>query len=127
MKFRIFRVEHKVHKYGPFTCYSDHIRDMVAWQQWRNYYIGDNHPSPCMDKLDEDRRIYDWRVWSEWLFGCSNERDVAHWFKPIFALLKEHGWVLNIYEVPSKDVDFGSNQVVFRRDSATLIETRELI
>lgn len=126
---RVFRVEHATDKVGPFTCYGHVLREYAAWQHWRGSYIGDNHPSPCMDKLDRDNSYEGngWKVWADWKFGCANEMDVAHWFKPIFALLKEHGWVLNIYEVPSRDVDFGTNQVVFRHASATLLETRELI
>lgn len=117
----VYRVEHSEDGSGPFNSNTNGIKLVGEYWGWRHRYIDDGHPS-----LWEDYRKLPIEM-SEWFCGCPSENMVWWWFGPIMKLLHEHKFVLRIYRATNFEVGDSSKQVIFKRETATLITQRALV
>jgi hypothetical protein len=96
----IYRVEHQEYGHGP---YSNHGYDF-----WHRRDARHRHPVPA-DDFDSDLRsdVY-------WKFGFSSPEQLTAWFTPAeLRLLRRHGFIGRVYDVPDTDVIVGRSQVAF--------------
>lgn len=55
-------------------------------------------------------------------FGFTSMRSLASWFYHDYTWLKRHGLRIAIYDAPDSSVISSSYQVIFPRDSSTLVD-----
>lgn len=100
---KVYRVEN-ANLVGPF---QDGPRiDNHIWNQWRWDYIGDRHPDPRFDDLED-------YLHKGYVFACPNLDMLCHWFAPVMDILEDMGF--RVVEVDTLDVKWGKSntQVVF--------------
>lgn len=109
---KVYRVEND-DLVGPFQ-YCPRITNRI-WDQWRWDYIGERHPSPWYDDLED-------YLHKEYVFACPNLDMLCHWFAPVMDILEDMGF--KIVEVDTRDVKWGKSntQVMFR--PATILTER---
>lgn len=122
----IWRVEHKVAGYGPFTMFHDfeYVPEMVTWFDSRHTEdfptawdcglipTGCGRPRPCD------------------FHGLLTLDEVKRWFGDVAEHLDEFSFVVRKYVCSWKYVTTSpkaGTQVLFEKDKATAIETHTLI
>jgi hypothetical protein len=96
---KIYRVEHHEDGQGP---YCKHGYDF-----WHRQDARHRHPVP-FDDFDLDPPSYALK------FGFSSPKQLTAWFTPAeLRLLRRHGFIVCVYDVPDADVIVGRSQVAF--------------
>lgn len=111
----VYRFEHPDDGHGPYTSKhaNDTLWDMkLEHSQW--YY---EHPSPKID-LKHD-------IQPEECCGMNSLKSLERWFAGYLVALKDSGFELLTYEVQDSFVKVSekTGQVVFNRESATVVKT----
>jgi hypothetical protein len=108
MKIKVYRIEHKTDRRGPYTGMADICTSR---------YYDDNHPGPSGDGMDTYAM-----TWNH-IFGFSYMRQMLTWFRfrDIFRIRKQ-GFRVYRYKIDRSDVIFGGRQVAFNRTRATVRE-----
>lgn len=112
---KVYRVENALGE-GPFQSTHNH-EDMGGtwWMQWRWNYIGDRHPSPWYDDLED-------YLHKGYVFACPNLDMLCHWFAPIMDILEDMGF--KVVEVDARDVKWGKSNTQVMFHAATILTKR---
>jgi hypothetical protein len=113
----VYRVENKYLK-GPYTSYSNrHFSQTELFN-----FCGERHPNPFNDEgicdfwCGNSRRL-------SFYFGFKSIEDLKDWFfmdEAIDALYKDDFHVI-VYNLDKRRVIFGSKQVIFEKEKATIV------
>lgn len=100
----IFRIEHEVNKYGPYTAQVDFPCTAIE-------YFQDKHPGPGQDGIPFTG-YHDF-------FGFANLKQLFAWFKwtDVFRW-RRRGFKVYVYKVDDSYIKFGGHQVAFARSEA---------
>lgn len=128
--------------HGPFhgsetSPPTRELANHVSWLEWREVFFfaglaskpedGDRHPTHVEDCLGgRDVPVYKGTsvIDGDWVVGCKDEAQLLYWFEGSgLSYLTTAGYSINVYSVPSEDVIEGEWQLMFKKDSATLLRS----
>lgn len=103
----VWRIEDPYARRGPYTADSDLADELCR------VHNDHAHPAPY-----EDGDLQDIARASE-VCGFATRRLLEDWFAGYMSKLAKAGYLVVEYTVPRRDVRYGRQQVVFRRQFAT--------
>lgn len=125
---RVFRVEHKQDKMGPFHNRDDEAYESLASAMCQHYRAQGNgimllHPEARSDGITMTLGFFGK------VFACPTEEAIEHWFRVFKRSLHDLGFVLRVFECPDHHVQVGKSnkQCTFIPLFSKLVEERALI
>lgn len=112
---RVYRIEHKVRREGPYTFKPDGLKK----QYYDHMHRWKECPTPYADGIDD---FYP----GIHFCGFDSTEAMREWFgiEVIKALVRDHGFVVAEIKVPKKYVSKGKRQLVYERHRGSFV--REL-
>ncbi len=108
---RIYRVEHKEKKKGPYTATYTYTVLPSAWGMG----IGDKHPAPFCDGLDKSKPML---PGVDWFCGFRSMESLYDWFynAAVVEKLIVEDFVIRVFDVPAGSYRAGLRQYTFKRN-----------
>jgi len=106
---RVYRVEHPVHHIGPYNAPGRYGNSEL--ERMYESHNDAAHPSPWRGN-EFPREAY-YNLTSEYRFAFETVDALRDWFFGYRAMLRRHGFVLAVYEVPRIAIYFGAHQLAF--------------
>lgn len=128
----VYRVEHKEYGCGPYTI-REHINNDWYDKEYDEHplaKIANRHnskptvwPGPMRDNITFHAD------WENHHFGFSSIWRLKIWFAGFLKLMKRYDFVIAVYNVPNKYVEYGDSdkQIVFDKSKAELTNTYSLL
>lgn len=126
---KIYRIEHKISRCGPFNGSATRAYD-------DNHKCHEDHssydpPGPwgLGEQGTELSQVFKARDHSTYYFGFRSKAQLKRWFRSAAgrrAMAKE-GFVVGLYEAPREVVAKGNWQVAFQRLNASLIRDLDVV
>lgn len=115
---RIYRVEHKTKKKGPYTA-STH--GAIMPYKWHAGQASGNHPAPWNDSVDKSIPLL---PDTAWMCGFKSMESLYEWFynAAVVEKLIAEDFVIRVFEADKPFYREGVRQYTFMRNSTDMVE-----
>lgn len=110
----VYRVEKADSSQGPYS-YNEHLTEMHEAHDRNN----PNTPPPRMDRIAVVRDRHQ--------FGFDSMTALRAWFGGYEAHLHTAGYLVKVFKVDEKEIDYGNKQLTFRRGEAVEVDRFALV